>query len=636
MKTFAELLTAYMDRTGIGDAELARRIPVSRQTLVRWKEGATTRPRYRGDVIRCAELLRLTDEERDELLLAAGFSPESVPPPEEPPPPAPATEEPEDSTVLDEPGSLWKRRRLLIAGLAALLLLTAIVAVVLALTLGNTTVYPAAADGDSLVVLSPFVNYTSGGQGFNVVGRLKAAIDSEVREAGLTAVRTVEWPKEIDNEDAAEDAARQSDAALVIWGEYDSGRAIARFTAPQRRSTSRAQQVVDIASTPVELPTTINIGLTGEVRHVALVTLGQLYLDQGEFDRAKTVLILASDPIPSEPAAVANLRFLLGSAYLGGNQADYDEAIRLFTQVLEVQPRAVEALNSRGLAYMGRGRAGDLDLAVADLTRAMTIRPNRAATHLNLAAAYMTRGSSGDVDRAHASLNEALAINPDYAGAYVNRARAYMTRREPGDLDLAFDDLEEALEITPELAPAHLNRGIAYLARGSTGDLQLAIEEFSLAIEFSSDPAVAHFNRGLVYSELGDLSSSLEDLRRAQELGPNEPAYNRSLCWQLAVAGTPEDALPYCDRAVAHDPQGLARNSRGLVNALLGRSEQAIADFEAFLTWLDVSTKDSCGNHYRSSRTSWIEALKAGDDLFDYSTLHEMRVKPAVPGGEPC
>ena len=60
------------------------------------------------------------------------------------------------------------------------------------------------------------------------------------------------------------------------------------------------------------------------------------------------------------------------------------------------------------------------------------------------------------------------------------------------------------------------------------------------------------------------------------------------------------------------------------------------ADFEALLTWVDVSTKDSCGNHYRSSRTSWIEALKAGDDLFDYSTLHEMRVKPAVPGGEPC
>ena len=83
MRTFAELLTAYMERTGIGDAEFARRIPVSRPTLIRWKEGQTARPRYREDVARCAELLRLTVDETDELLLAAGFSPNAAPAPAE-------------------------------------------------------------------------------------------------------------------------------------------------------------------------------------------------------------------------------------------------------------------------------------------------------------------------------------------------------------------------------------------------------------------------------------------------------------------------------------------------------------------------------------------------------------------------
>ena len=75
MGTFAELLTAYMARTGIGDAELARRIGISRLTLVRWKVGVTSRPRHREDVARCADLLRLTPEERDELLLAARILP---------------------------------------------------------------------------------------------------------------------------------------------------------------------------------------------------------------------------------------------------------------------------------------------------------------------------------------------------------------------------------------------------------------------------------------------------------------------------------------------------------------------------------------------------------------------------------
>ena len=625
-----------MDRTGIGDAELARRIPVSRQTLVRWKEGTTSRPRYRQDVIRCAELLRLTDEEKDELLLTAGFSPESVSPPTVPYLPSPSAEESRVRLAGQAKGLLRWKWRSVAAGLAALALLIGIVAAVLANNLRDTTVYPAAAEGESLIVLAPFVNYTSGGQGFNVVGRLQAAIDSEVQKAGIAAVRTVEWPREIDGEEAAEDAIERSNAALVIWGEYDSGRVIARFTAPQNHTASRAQQVVDIASSPVELPATINIGLTEEVRHVALVTLGQIYLERNEYDKAKAVLILASDPPPSEPAALANLRFLLGRAYLGGDLVDYDEAIWLFTQVLAFQTRSVEALNSRALAYAERGRAGDADLAVDDLTRALTIKPERAATHLNLAVALKERGANGDLDGAIASLNEALSINPDYASAYVNRAGVYIARAGTGDLDLAFDDLDQALEIEPEMASAFLNRGIAYLARGFEGDLQLAVGAFDRAVQFSSDPAAAYFNRGLVYSELGDLNRSVEDLRRAQHLDPNEPAYNRSLCWQLAVAGSPEEALPYCDQAVVNDHQGISRDSRGLVNALLGRSERAIADFEEFLAWVDESTKESCALHYRNSRTSWIEALKAGEDLFDYSTLHEMRIKPAVSGGDPC
>ena len=644
-----------MDRTGIGDAELARRILVSRPTLVRWKEGVTTRPRYREDVVRCAELLRLTEEETDEFLLAAGFSPETVPPPSESPPPATADRsasvealdaslaEPADTSdsareTAEEasPAFVRRHRRFLIAGVILPFLVIVIAATALAIRLRDTTVYPAAADGESLIVMAPFVNYTAGGQGFNVVGRLMGAIDNEIREAGLSVVRTVEWPREIDGEVAAEDAGKRSKATLVIWGEYDSGRVMARFTAPLSRQASRAQHVVDIASSPAELPATINIGLTDEVRYVALMTLGQIYLEQGEFDRAKTVLIRAMDPPPSEVTALANLRFLLGSAYLGGDLADFDEAIWLFTQVLSVQSRSVEAFNSRALAYLDRGRSGDADRAVADLTRAATIRPDRAATNLNLAAAYLERGADGDVDRALAGLTETLSAHPDYASAYVNRGGAYIARAGPDDLDRAFEDIEKALEIDPELASAHLNRGNAYLARGAAGDVELAIAEFSRAIELSPDSPIAYFNRGLVYSELEDWSGSLSDLRRARELSPLNPVYNRTLCWQMAVSGDPGSAAPYCEEAVATDSEGFSKDASGLVNALLGRNFRAMADFEAFLVWVNASPKAGCGSHYRPSRTSWIESLRAGDNPFDDTTLRDLRVRPTSPGAQPC
>ena len=221
MSTFAEFLTEYMARIGIGDAEMARRIGVSRLTLIRWKEGVTSRPRYRDDVLKCAELLRLTPAETDGLLLAAGFSPETAPDIDDAPA-APAPPEQFEEAPETTPGPR-RRMALLVAG--ALVGVVAIVAVSVVATTGlfDESPYPVAARGESLIVVAPFVNYTAGQQGFNVRGRLKGEIDRQIREAGLVSVRTAEWPEEIDSETLALEAAQRSGAAIVIWGEYDSG-----------------------------------------------------------------------------------------------------------------------------------------------------------------------------------------------------------------------------------------------------------------------------------------------------------------------------------------------------------------------------------------------------------------------------
>ena len=78
MRTFAELLSFYIRRAGITDSELARAIHVSRQTVFRWREGLISRPNNREDVLAISKKLRLSSEERDTLLLSAGFRPEDV------------------------------------------------------------------------------------------------------------------------------------------------------------------------------------------------------------------------------------------------------------------------------------------------------------------------------------------------------------------------------------------------------------------------------------------------------------------------------------------------------------------------------------------------------------------------------
>ena len=524
-----------MERTGIGDAELARRIPVSRRTLIRWREGVTARPRHREDVLRCADLLRLTLPETDEFLQAAGFSPETAPAPVDASPPDGLVEAPQPVWVEVPTMPPRRRRGVIVVGAVVALVVGAVAAIALAMSLRGGTDYPEAVDGESLIVIAPFVNYTGGQQGYNVLGRLQHEIDSEVNAARLSGVRTVEWPEEIASESKAEAAGRRSDAVIVIWGEYDSGRVMARFTMPRVRSTQLDRQVVDIASSPSELPATINADLTEQVRYVALLTLGQLYLEQGEFDLAKTVLIHASDQNPTDPAALANLRYLLGRSYLGGNLADFDEAVWLFTQVLAVRPRSVDALNSRALAYLERARVGVADRAIDDLAQAATVNPGHAATLVNLAAAHVERGSEADLDRAIAELTEALEIRPGYASAYVNRAGAYVARGAPGDLERAFEDLEEAQDGDQDLAPAHVARGNAHVARGAEGDLERAVADYSRAIDLAPDSPTAYFNRGLVYSDLEELAASRSDLRRAQALSPINVIFNRILCWQTSL-----------------------------------------------------------------------------------------------------
>jgi len=318
------------------------------------------------------------------------------------------------------------------------------------------------------------------------------------------------------------------------------------------------------------------------------------------------------------------------------NLVDYDEAIWLFTQVLAVQPRSVEVLNSRALAFLDRGRFGDPDLAIDDLLLASSIEPNRVSTNLNLSVAYLNRDELGDVDRAIDTLTEALETQPDYTAALVNRSSAFVARAAPRDTERALEDLDRALEIDPDLASAYLSRAVVYLARGSPEDLNQATSVLGQAIRLSPDLPSAYFTRGLIHSELGNWNASLADLRRAQELAPRQPEHNSALCLQLSIIGDPIGALPYCDQGIEIAPYGPASDARAVTNALLGRTQEAIVDLERFLEWVDASPRAECRSHYNPTRAAWLADLSMGDNPFDSSTLQHLRPRPVLPGAAPC
>jgi tetratricopeptide (TPR) repeat protein len=593
MRSFAELLSEYMARTGISDAELARGIGVRRQTIFRWKEGLVSRPRHQEDVLRCAQRLRLTPEERDALLVAAGFPPESaetVPLVTAPDQPVPMSSAQVSETAVPE--AIEPRR--FMSPLIWVIVIAALVAVggilllaVQAIRLPGT--YPVAGERETLIVVGRFVNYIGGPAGYNVAGRVRDALEREIEAAQLAGVRVAVWPEEIRDAVAADAVGQRAQATVVIWGEYDSGRVLTRITVPGARPEPDERQLEELVASPLDLSATINSALPSEVRYMALLTLGQLYADQENYDQARAVLGQALAQPPAESDAVATLHFYLGHTYQVGEPTDFDQAIHHYSQAITLQPGWVTAYNNRGVAYLGRSQAGDLDRAIEDLTHAIKAKSN-------------------------------------YAVAHVNRGVAYLERDGPDDLTRALDDFSRAVDLAPDAPKAYINRGIAYLGRGEAGDLERAMEDFERAIDLAPDAPGGYLNRGLAYVRAGERERWLADFEHVLALAPKHQGAYNALCWAYALDQQPDLALPYCDQAVALDPTGYSRDSRGLVYAELGRLEEAAGDFESFLDWLGGQPEGVYRRH-GPMREAWVQTLRAGQNPIDEETLEQLRLE---------
>lgn len=420
MRTFAELLTEYMKRTGISDSELARTLGVSRQTIFRWKEGTVERPQHREDVLRCAARLRLTPQERDELLLAAGFSPVSpkVPSPPLPPvlvepprqpesvPPARPAEPVAPSALV--PTAIGRRIRpiprlaLIVGAIIAILFMAGSLAFLVARSVSGPA-YPAAAPGETLVVIGRLANTaqptlpteTPGGRvmpegyarsTYDVNKHLQATLEREIRAARLERVRMADWPTGIGDARAAEEARQRAGARTVIWGTSTITSVVAMFaTAP---ATSRVDDMpLDaLVCTPAEeMRIRITNGSEEAVQTLALATLSQLYVDRGDFGMARAVVIRALAIAPEEPDTLTALYLDLAYVYQVSRPPELNQAIQLYGQAIDLSPETLAAYLNRGLACVRQNRLAQWQ---QDFARVLALKPDHAGAHQAFCRAF--------------------------------------------------------------------------------------------------------------------------------------------------------------------------------------------------------------------------------------------------------
>ena len=671
MRTFAELLTEYIERAGISDSELARSIGVRRQTLFRWKDGQIQRPRYRDDVLRCAKRLRLSPEERDLLLTSAGFSPETpplavreqAPEPvrEVPPTDDAADEEPQDAEP--QPAATSSRRPWVIGFAGGLVIVVGIALATAMLSNGDrevpvakavptptqtpvptvTSVTPivvvetpvaetpeakietkvaATPEPDAeedVVVIARFVNYIGGETGYNVAGRIKAALEEEIRDEFLPSIKIKVLTEDVRDEAEAQEVAQRTSASIVIWGEYDSGRAQARFTVPALHGSMEESQVERPVLNPTDLTATINTELPHDVRLLALLIFAELYESGQDSQKARDALDEALTTLPQESDTVATIYFRLAYLHQVKEPPNLAAAEKYYTLAILYDPRSPTPYYNRGLVYWARK---EFDKAIDDYTESLFRNPrNRAAVLHSRGIGYYERKGPGDAVRAVDDLSRAITIDNTLAASYYVRGFTYYEMGKRFHKD-ALADAMRAHELEPE--DPENNRAVCVILT-ATNQAESAIPYCNAAVEGGAE--LAHFSRGTAYFKLGEThdQQAFADIHHVLTIDSEHTGALNNLCWFMSLGGRASEGLPYCERALNVDPDyALAYDSRGLAYAMLGEHEKAIEDFTKFLEWLDTQPSDTY-DRYGPRREKWIESLRKGENPFNEDELLALR-----------
>jgi tetratricopeptide (TPR) repeat protein/transcriptional regulator with XRE-family HTH domain len=604
--TFGELLAQYMNRAGISDSEMARAIGVQRQTIFRWKEGLVARPRVREDVLHLASKLRLTPEERDQLLLAAGFPPESrtvaiqeaVPTKVDPPfvvpaesPALPLTQPPkQDETSAERlvtiplesptPARPARRWNWLVSGSGILL------AVVLGLVIWRmnrqeplvlatpqplpqtalpitspTPTPPRARDNETLILIAQFTQYNA--EGLNVAGRIQAALQKQITAAQLLSTTVAVWAQPIQDEAQARQFLSATRATILIWGEYDSGRVLVHWF------TGGLPKVEDQEfrfTSPANLLTYVNEKVPDEMRSLALFTLGRLFCLEHAYAKAIVTFQQALSLRPPDDNLKAQINFYLGwASSQGGSIGALDKGIGYYSQAYQLNSRLYDALYNRGTLWINRF--------------------------------YLLAAGSPESKKS---------------------------------LDNAINDLHTLLHAIPGIAVANLNLGLAYYERNQPGDQQLAIQYFGEVVDLKPSDHRGWYYRALSQIRSGDGITWTTDLSQTLIISPTFSWADDAFCWGYALAQQPQAGLHYCTIALANQQdqpnhESTSHDALGIIYAQLGRYPEAIAELQAYQAWV---AQFRAGQYVKPSVEQvdgWISQLQDGQNPFNEQLLQQLR-----------
>jgi tetratricopeptide (TPR) repeat protein len=272
----------------------------------------------------------------------------------------------------------------------------------------------------------------------------------------------------------------------------------------------------------------------------AEIYLGQMYLLNGDLDKARSIFEKAKGDKEGKAAALAGL----GKVALTAGH--YQEAAVLLEEALRISPSASRLRQALAMAYRGLG--------------------DPARARANLAQFAVDGQEPGVPDPIVDAMSDKLVVS------HVLLRRGQRFGKE-GRFDLSEAAFRAAVASDPTNAEALANLGISLANLGRTEEAQKNLIE---SLRIDGDSAVAHFSLGVIYDRQGDDAAAIAQYRSAIERDPNNIQATVYLADAIMRTGGSLDAARWYRQALSKEPRS-TRIALSLAFALIKAADHVEA-----------------------------------------------------------